>query len=247
MSCPTKNNDLIMNGYTIIELMVALVVTAIVLAGSLVGFNVIEKQFHDLNLRTSMDRQAVVWIRELQKDIGMAGYKLYQGATSMSKEEAIIFDLAPFDDGANPLQIVQGGFWVTYDALDDTDAMYRKAARYTCTRAAGFTTSQCTKVVAKCTTSPCLVWDPGTTVTLASAATKFSENKAIVLNVKEFSIARVNQKVLPDTIFNDAYQVLRFKLVLSSTDKSNLINVAVEKTYHFSIRAMNISMVRNYD
>ena len=140
-----------------------------------------------------------------------------------------------------------GGFWVTYDALDDTDAMYRKAARYTCTRAAGFTTSQCTKVVAKCTTSPCLVWDPGTTVTLASAATKFSENKAILLNVKEFSIARVNQKVLPDTIFNDAYQVLRFKLVLSSTDKSNLINVAVEKTYHFSIRAMNISMVRNYD
>ena len=34
-----------MSGYTVIELMIALIVSTIVIAGSLVGFNVIEKRF----------------------------------------------------------------------------------------------------------------------------------------------------------------------------------------------------------
>ena len=44
-----------MRGYTIIELMIALVVSAIVIAGSLVGFNIIEKQFNEVNLETALD------------------------------------------------------------------------------------------------------------------------------------------------------------------------------------------------
>ena len=68
-------------GYTIVELMIALVVSAIVIAGSLVGFNIIEKQFNEVNLETALDRQAANFILELQKDISMAGYKEFQGAT----------------------------------------------------------------------------------------------------------------------------------------------------------------------
>ena len=68
----TQQNN--MRGYTIVELMIALVVSSIVIAGSLVGFNIIEKQFNEVNLETALDRQAANFIRELQKDISMAGY-----------------------------------------------------------------------------------------------------------------------------------------------------------------------------
>ena len=52
-----------MSGYTVIELMIALIVSSIVIAGSLVGFNVIEKQFNEVNLKTSLDRKAVNFIK----------------------------------------------------------------------------------------------------------------------------------------------------------------------------------------
>ena len=110
-----------MRGYTIVELMIALVVSAIVIAGSLVGFNIIEKQFNEVNLETALDRQAANFIRELQKDISMAGYKEFQGAISMSGTEAIQFESAPYDDGSNPGQIVQEEFRITYDAKNDAD------------------------------------------------------------------------------------------------------------------------------
>jgi prepilin-type N-terminal cleavage/methylation domain-containing protein len=137
-----------MRGYTIIELMIALVVSAIVIAGSLVGFNIIEKQFNEINLEIALDRQAANFIRELQKDISMAGYKEFQGVTSMSGNEAIQFESDPYDDGDNPGQIVQEEFRVTYDAKDDTDASYRKNVRYQCIKLSGASASdlfQCQK------------------------------------------------------------------------------------------------------
>ena len=130
-----------MRGYTIIELMIALVVSAIVIAGSLAGFNIIEKQFNEVNLETALDRQAANFIRELQKDISMAGYKEFQSVTSMSGSEAIQFESAPYDDGNNPGQIVQEEFRVTYDAKDDTDITYRKNVRYQCKKLYGASAS----------------------------------------------------------------------------------------------------------
>ena len=139
-----------MRGYTIIELMIALVVSAIVIAGSLAGFNIIEKQFNEVNLETALDRQAANFIRELQKDISMAGYKEFQGDISMSGSEAIQFESAPYDDGNNPGQIVQEEFRITYDAKDDTDVTYRKNVRYQCKKLSGASASdlfQCQKTL----------------------------------------------------------------------------------------------------
>ena len=241
----TQQNN--MRGYTIIELMIALVVSAIVIAGSLVGFNIIEKQFNEVNLETALDRQAANFIRELQRDISMAGYKEFQGVTSMSGSEAIQFETAPYDDGSNPGQIVQDEFRVTYDAKDDAGTTFRKNVRYQCKKLLGVSDSdlfQCQKYVAKCITSPCIgTFSFGSNV--LDVATDLKE-EAEITRVKEFSITRDNFKDLPGTTYDGFPQVLRIKLVLSGEDKSKGVD-GIEKIYHFSIRARNISMVRNYE
>ena len=242
----TQQNN--MSGYTIVELMIALVVSAIVIAGSLVGFNIIEKQFNEVNLETLLDRQAANFIRELQKDISMAGYKDFQGAISMSAAEAIQFESPPFDDGDNPGQIVQGEFRITYDAKDNTDVTYRKNVRYRCYTIGGFLGTseeyQCTKYVAKCITSPCTgAFFFGTNV--MDVAEELKEEVSIT-RVKEFSITRDNFKDLPGTVYDGSPQVLRIKLVLLGENKSKGVG-EIEKIYHFSIRARNISMIRNYE
>ena len=236
-----------MRGYTIIELMIALVVSAIVIAGSLAGFNIIEKQFNEVNLETALDRQAANFIRELQKDISMAGYKEFQGITSMSGSEAIQFESTPYDDGNNPGQIVQEEFRVTYDAKDDTDVTYRKNVRYQCKKLSGASASdlfQCQKIVVKCIASPCIgAFSFGSNV--IDVATDLKE-EAEISRVKEFSITRDNFKDLPGTVYDGFPQVLRIKLVLFGEDKSKGVD-GIEKIYHFSIRARNISMIRSYE
>ena len=235
-----------MRGYTVIELMIALVVSAIVIAGSLVGFNIIEKQFNEINLEIALDRQAANFIRELQKDISMAGYKEFQGATSMSGNEAIQFESAPYDDGDNPGQIVQEEFRITYDAKDDADVSYRKNVRYQCKKLSGGTSDlfQCQKYVAKCITSPCIgAFSFGINVIDVAADLK---EEAEINRVKEFSITRGNIKDLPGTVYHGFPQLLRIKLVLSGEDKSKEVD-EIEKIYHFSIRARNISMIRSYE
>ena len=235
-------------GYTIVELMIALVVSSIVIAGSLVGFNIIEKQFNEVNLETALDRQAANFILELQKDISMAGYKDFQGAISMSASEAIQFESPPFDDGDNPGQIVQGEFRITYDAKDDADVTYRKNVRYQCQKFSGsLGTSnlyQCQKYVAKCITSPCrgAFSFGGNVIDVA----KDLQEGAEINRVKEFSITRDNFKDLPGTVYDGSPQVLRIKLVLLGENKSKGVG-EMEKVYHFSIRARNISMIRNYE
>ena len=236
-----------MRGYTIIELMIALVVSAIVIAGSLAGFNIIEKQFNEVNLETALDRQAANFIRELQKDISMAGYKEFQGDISMSGSEAIQFESTPYDDGNNPGQIVQEEFRITYDAKDDTDVTYRKNVRYQCKKLSGASASdlfQCQKTVAKCIASPCIgAFSFGSNV--IDVATDLKE-EAEITRVKEFSITRDNFKDLPGTVYDGFPQVLRIKLVLFGEDKSKGVD-GIEKIYHFSIRARNISMIRSYE
>jgi prepilin-type N-terminal cleavage/methylation domain-containing protein len=236
-----------MRGYTIIELMIALVVSAIVIAGSLAGFNIIEKQFNEVNLETALDRQAANFIRELQKDISMAGYKEFQGDISMSGSEAIQFESTPYDDGNNPGQIVQEEFRLTYDAKDDTDVTYRKNVRYQCKKLSGASASdlfQCQKTVAKCIASPCIgAFSFGSNV--IDVATDLKEETEIT-RVKEFSITRDNFKDLPETVYDGFPQVLRIKLILFGEDKSKGVD-GIEKIYHFSIRARNISMIRSYE
>ncbi|MEI7917627.1 MAG: prepilin-type N-terminal cleavage/methylation domain-containing protein, partial [Methylophilaceae bacterium] len=61
-------------GYTFIELMVALAVSSIVIAGSYAGYSLLARQQQFLNAQTSLDRNALRVVDLIQSDIRMAGY-----------------------------------------------------------------------------------------------------------------------------------------------------------------------------
>jgi hypothetical protein len=119
--------------------------------------------------------------------------------------------------------------------------------RYQCKKLSGASASdlfQCQKTVAKCIASPCIgAFSFGSNV--IDVATDLKE-EAEITRVKEFSITRDNFKDLPGTVYDGFPQVLRIKLVLFGEDKSKGVD-GIEKIYHFSIRARNISMIRSYE
>ncbi len=60
-------------GYTLVELLVSLAVSAIVISGTLAGYTVFAKQYEVLNKRIEMDRDVLKVIGLIQYDIAMAG------------------------------------------------------------------------------------------------------------------------------------------------------------------------------
>ena len=74
-----KNNQETNNrGYTLVELLVALAVSAIVVSGTLAGYTVFAKQYDVLNKKIEMDRDVLKVIDLIQSDVAMAGYKFYR-------------------------------------------------------------------------------------------------------------------------------------------------------------------------
>ncbi len=241
-------------GYTIIELMIALVVSAIVIAGSMAGFNVIHKQYGVINVKLKMDRVALDWISQLQKDVAMAGFKDYSHAITMSKDEAFIWDEPPLDE--DPTNIIQSGFFITYDDRDMSDTIYRKGVRYYCNDESSRTDitglHKCRKYTGKCLTSPCTTWDESSRTDddeaifmKASNASAYPRDEAEIDFVKEFSVKRMNLQTT-GTAFLGVPQALKFKLVLFGSDRRNLVSEPIERTYHWVVRAKNISLVKEF-
>jgi prepilin-type N-terminal cleavage/methylation domain-containing protein len=240
-----KNTSRLQKGYTVVELMVALVVSTIVLAGSMAGFNVIQNQYGLVDVKLKMDRAALDWISQLQKDISMVGFKDYNHATSISSGEAFVWDEPPFD--ADPSNSVQSGFFMTYDDYDNSGAVYRKGVHYQCNSKSAISGvaehHQCEKYTGKCLASPCTTWNDVAIFERATKATTFPMDEATIDFVKEFSITRMATQTT-GTLFLGVPQVLKFKLVLLGLDKRNLISSSIEKTYHFVVKANNISLVK---
>jgi prepilin-type N-terminal cleavage/methylation domain-containing protein len=234
-------------GYTIIELMIALVVSAIVIAGSMAGFNVIHKQYGVINVKLKVDRVALDWISQLQKDVAMAGFKDYNHAITMSSAEAFIWEESPLDE--DPTNIIQSGFFITYDDLDMNDTIYRKGVRYYCkdesSRIGIAGLHKCRKYTGKCLTSPCTTWADEEKFMKASNASAYPRDEAEIDFVKEFSVKRMNLQTT-GTAFLGVPQTLKFKLVLFGSDRRNLVSEPIERTYHWVVRAKNISLVKEF-
>ncbi|MEK9778131.1 MAG: prepilin-type N-terminal cleavage/methylation domain-containing protein, partial [Methylophilaceae bacterium] len=64
-------------GFTLVELLVTLVVSAIMISATLAGFTYFSKQYKILSQRIEMDQNALQVIDLIQSDINQAGYKAY--------------------------------------------------------------------------------------------------------------------------------------------------------------------------
>ena len=76
-------------GYTLIELLIALVVSSIVIAGSYAGYTFFRQQYELLTKKTQINRNILRAMNIIQSDILQAGYKDYQSSDTMLSTQPI--------------------------------------------------------------------------------------------------------------------------------------------------------------
>lgn len=106
-------------GYTLVELLVALAVSSIVIAGTYAGYTVFAKQQQLLQTQTDFDRNAMRTIDLIGADIRLAGFKEYQNTRVMPANQPInILSGAPAD------------LVLVFDDYDTLGNLYRALVRY---------------------------------------------------------------------------------------------------------------------
>ena len=106
-------------GYTLVELLVALAVSSIVIAGTYAGYAVFARQQQLLQTQTEYDRNAMRAIDMMSADIRLAGFKDYLDTNAMSASQPIaILSSAP------------GDLVLVFDDYDAVGNLYRALVHY---------------------------------------------------------------------------------------------------------------------
>ncbi|WP_114636751.1 PilW family protein [Polynucleobacter necessarius] len=106
-------------GYTLVELLVALAVSSIVIAGTYAGYSFFSQQHQVLTAQTEVDRNALRAIDLFKADVRMAGYLDYNDTNVMSGNQAI-----------NIVSSNPGNIIFVYDDYDSSGALYWALIRY---------------------------------------------------------------------------------------------------------------------
>ena len=119
MSIQAKNNQSHNKeqGYTLVELLVSLAVSAIVIAGTLAGYTVFAKQYDVLNKRIAIDRDVLKVIDLIQSDIALAGYKNYKSSIAFLPSQSITLTSST-------------DLLLLFDDYDRAGTLYRSLIRY---------------------------------------------------------------------------------------------------------------------
>lgn len=108
-------------GYTFIELLVALAVSSIVIAGSYAGYGLLGRQHQLLNIQTSVDRNLLRVVDLIQSDIRMSGY-IDVNNTFAGKQDPVIKisgtkdDLQVFYDNSDNKRILVHYYLSSYSS-----------------------------------------------------------------------------------------------------------------------------------
>jgi prepilin-type N-terminal cleavage/methylation domain-containing protein len=169
------------HGYTFIELMVALAVSSIVIAGSYAGYSLLARQQQLLNSQTSVDRNALRVVDLIQSDIRMAGYKDYQSPNLMQPSQTVVIS------SSSDLVLV-------YDDYDSTNTLYRALIHYSLepytSSVTGLTRNRLVRDWRVCN-------NPSTGCDLTSSTSKYtgtSKGQPILDWIANFNIFRVKRK-----------------------------------------------------
>ena len=109
-------------GFTLVELLVTLVVSAIVIAGTIAGYTYFAQQYQVLNQRIAIDRDVLSVIDLIQSDISKAGFEAYAtGNPAMPKGDLWVGVTAT---------IPKSEIWFLYDDYKDDGTLYRAGINY---------------------------------------------------------------------------------------------------------------------
>jgi prepilin-type N-terminal cleavage/methylation domain-containing protein len=215
-------------GYTFIELMVALAVSSIVIAGSYAGYSLLARQQQLLNAQTSLDRNALRVVDLIQSDIRMAGYKDYQSPNIMQPSQSVVI--------STPADLV-----LVFDDYDSNNTLYRALVHYSLepftSAVSGLTRNRLVRDWRICN-------NPSIGCDLTSSTSKYSgtsKGQPILDWVTNFSVSGLSAKT--SGTFLGVYQAVQIKLQVATPDKIEGTNISVSKDFNFLTRVKNVSMV----
>lgn len=218
------------SGYTLVELMVALAVTSIVLAGTYAAYAFFAQQQQSLLLQTEVDRGALRVIDLMQSDIRMAGYKDYADPDPMPASQAIKI--------TNPDDVS-----FVYDDFDANGALYRTLVRYSVvshvSAQSGLTRQRLKRDVRRCI-DPSVICTVTNSTSLVTADSD-GAGEPILDWVTTFLVTGLNPRATGS--FATQFQTVQVKLVVDAPQKIEGTTRKVTKTFTFLTRAKNVSLV----
>ena len=228
-------------GYTLIELLIALVVSSIVIAGSYAGYTFFRQQYELLTKKTQINRNILRAMNIIQSDILQAGYKDYQSSDTMLSTQPIRI---------NPLlpapQITGSDFTLVFQDVGTDRALVRYfLATYTPSGKATSGSRQrlyrdwrrCNNPAVECFISN-------------STSTKLEEgiDRTLGLNgspildhVKTFKVTGLNPK--NSGSFQNQFQTLQVEVEVGTSNPIEGTTKTVSKKFTFFARAKNVSLV----
>lgn len=215
-------------GYTLVEMLVALSVTSIVLAGTYAAYTFFAQQQQALIAQTEVDRGALRTIDLMESDIRMAGYKDYFNVNPMPASQAIVL-------ASN----TPGDVRFVYDDYDNSGNLYRALVRYYLapfTSATGVTRNRLLREWRKCV-NPSLNCDLSNSTPLTGSPV----GEPVLDWVSVFNVKGMSQKTFGS--FATQYQTIQVNLIVDSPKKIEGTTRKVSKSFTFLARAKNVSLV----
>lgn len=216
------------DGYTFIELMVALAVSSIVIAGSYAGYSLLARQQQLLNAQTSVDRNALRVVDLIQSDIRMAGYKDYQSPNAMQPAQTVVIS------SSSDLVLV-------YDDYDSTNTLYRALVHYSLepytSSTTGLTRNRLVRDWRICN-------NPSVGCDVSSSTSKYtgtSKGQPILDWINNFTVTGLSAKTIGT--FSGVFQAIQINLQVGSPNKIEGTTISVAKTFNFVTRIKNVSLV----
>ncbi len=225
-------------GYTIIELMVALIVSAIVIAGTYAGYSFFKQQHELLTKKTALNRNTLKVIDLIQSDIHQAGFKDYSSSNTMVSTQPIRINPllpAPQTSGTD--------FTVAFDDWDSTGTYYRALVRYYLASYTppGISTSGSRQRLMRdwrrCTSpaNECFITNSTPMYTSSMGG------EPILDWIQNFNVTGFNPKNTGS--FQGQFQTLQIQIVVGSPNKIEGTTKTVTKNFTFLARAKNVSLV----
>jgi len=214
------------SGYTLVELLVAIAISSIVLAGTYAGYSYFSQQQQILVGQTDLNRNALRAIDLIRADVRMAGYRDFSSTNLMAGSQAIMIG------GLSDIAFV-------YDDFTDAGAIYRAYIRYylaNYTSSSGSSRMRLMREWRKCNnpTSSC-------DRTSSTAYIGGDSGEPILDWVSTFEIKGLNPKTYGT--FLGQYQTIQVYLVVTSPQKVDGSSKVISKKFTVLTRAKNVSLV----
>lgn len=206
-------------GYTLVEMLVAMAVSSVVLAGTYAAYSLFAQQQQLLLGQTELLRNAMQAVDQIQTDIRHAGYKDYYDDNPISQNQPINID-----------QSSPADFRIVYDNYDNQCVSKRLLVRYYIKT---FLQRDRLMRQVNCCNDAAIFCD------LNHSTLKSDE--PLLDWVTQFSVKGLNPKISGN--FKGQYQTLEITLSLKKAHRVEGMSKDTEKSFSFIGRAKNVSLV----